>query len=80
MNNNDKSITMVADLLKQKYHPKEYAAEQKAKEEHLKETLAFVEGVKAVLALQEEELKKANILFKTDPLDPRGWTKNKDSK
>lgn len=82
MNNNDKSITMVADLLKQKYHPKEYAAEQKAKEEHLKETLAFVEGVKAALALQEEEqaketeLKKANILFKTDPLNPRGWSRN----
>lgn len=82
MNNNDKSISMVADLIKAKFHPEQYAAEQKAKEEHLKETLAFVEGVKAALALQEEEkakdaeLKKANILFKTDPLNPRGWSRN----
>lgn len=53
--NNDKSISMVADLIKAKYHPEQYAAEQKAKEEHLKETLAFVEGIKAALALQEEE-------------------------
>lgn len=86
MNNNDKSITMVADLLKQKYHPKEYAAEQKAKEEHLKETLAFVEGVEAALALKEEEkakdaeLKKANILFVTDPTSHCGFRPNKGSK
>lgn len=82
MNNNDKSISMVADLIKAKYHPEQYAAEQKAREEHLKETLAFVEGIKAALALQEEEkakeaeIKKSNILFKTDPLHPRGWSKN----
>ena len=83
MNTDEKSLSRVADLIKAKYHPEQYAAEQKAKEEHLKETLAFVEGVKAALALQEEEeaknedIKKSNILFKTDPLHPRGWSRNK---
>lgn len=68
-------------LLKQ-FHPERYEEEQKAKEKHLEETLAFVEGIKAALALQEEEkakeaeIKKSNILFKTDPLHPRGWSKN----
>ena len=83
MNTDEKSLSRVADLIKAKYYPEQYAAEQKAKEKHLKETLAFIEGVKTALALQEEEeaknedIKKSNILFKTDPLHPRGWSRNK---
>lgn len=82
MNTDEKSLNRVADLIKAKYHPEQYAAEQKAKEEHLKETLAFVEGVKAALALQEEEkakneeIAKSQILFVSDPLNPRGWSRN----
>lgn len=82
MNNNDKSISMVADLIKAKYHPEQYAAEQKAKEEHLKETKAFIDGVLAAYnqrkqeEAEQEEIKKSNVLFKTDPLNPRGWRRN----
>ncbi len=82
MNNNDKSITMVADLLKQKYHPQEWEAEQAQKKKETAELLAFVEGVVAEFNRKKDEeakdaeLKKANILFKTDPLNPRGWIRN----
>lgn len=54
--NNDKSVTMVADLLKQKYHPDAYAQEQKEKEENLKETLSFIDGV--LMANGYEPLKR----------------------
>lgn len=47
----EKSKKAVQDLIKQKYNPELYEAEQ-------------------------EDLKKSKILFKTDPLHPRGWTKN----
>ncbi|MFY1051177.1 hypothetical protein ACOQNP_06080 [Ectopseudomonas khazarica] len=83
MNNDiEKSKKAVQDLIKQKYSPQEWEAEQEAKQKHLAETLAFVDGVLAAYNQRKEEeakqedLKKSKILFKTDPLHPRGWTKN----
>ena len=44
----------VLEILKQKFHPNEYEAEQKAKQETAdalhKERLEFIEGFKALLA------------------------------
>lgn len=74
MNNNDKSITMVADLLKQKYHPKEYAQEQEQKQKELDELMSFVNGVLAGLdqAKQTQEA-KGKPVFVTDENDPKGF-------
>ncbi|WP_165674347.1 hypothetical protein [Metapseudomonas otitidis] len=81
--NNDKSISRVAEIIKAKYHPEQYKAEQEQKQRELNETLAFVDGVLAAYNAQKEkeskeaEIAKSQILFVTDPLHPRGWTKNK---
>lgn len=74
MNNNDKSITMVADLLKQKYHPKEYAQEQEQKQKELDELMSFVSGVLAGLdqAKQAQEAMKGKPVFVTDENAPKG--------
>lgn len=77
----EKSKKAVQDLIKQKYQPAQWEAEQVQKKKEIDEMLAFVEGVVAEFNRKKSEeekdaeLKKANILFKTDPLNPRGWSR-----
>ena len=49
MNNDQHSLNLVSDLLKQKYQPDLWAEEQEKKKKKLAETLLFVEGVLAGL-------------------------------
>lgn len=78
MNINDKSISMVADLIKAKYHPEQYAQEQAEKQAKLDELMSFVNGVLAGLdqAKQAQELAKGKPVFVTDANDPKGFRPN----
>lgn len=70
------SLSLVGELIKKKYKPEQYAAEQAAKEESLKEMLAFVDGVLTAYnqaKAKEEEIKKSGILFVSDPSSPCGF-------
>ncbi|MCY1294410.1 hypothetical protein D3C85_1284490 [compost metagenome] len=74
--NQDKSKSRVRDILKQKYNPEQWKAEQEQKERETAELLAFVEGIKAALSASEEIEKKKNadsILFRSDPTSPCGF-------
>lgn len=67
----------VMELIKQKYHPEEWKAEQERKEQETAELLAFVDGVLAEhnrKKLEEEKAKEDNILFKSDPTSPTGFS------
>ncbi len=79
MNNNDKSITMVADLLKQKYHATQWEAEQAEKKKKLDKLMSFVDGVLAGLdhAKQAQEATKGKPVFVTDANDPKGFRPNR---
>lgn len=79
----DKSIQRTTEILKQRYQPELYKAEQEQKKKDLAETLAFIDGVLAAYNAQKEkeaeeaEIAKSQILFVTDPLSPHGFRKNK---
>lgn len=77
--NNDKSISMVGELLKQRYHPEQYAQEQEQKKKELAELLSFVDGVLAGLdqAKQAQEATKGKPVFVTDENDPKGFRPNR---
>lgn len=69
-----KAKQMVRELLMKQHHPEQYAEEQAQKAKELAETLAFVEGIKAALAIQEQEVQKS-VLFKSDPSSPCGFVR-----
>lgn len=73
--NDDKSISMVGELLKQRYQPEQYAIEQEQKKKELAELLSFVDGVIAGLdqAKQAQEATKGKPVFVTDENDPKGF-------
>jgi hypothetical protein len=72
----DKSIQRTTEILKQRYQPELYAKEQEEKQKKLAETLAFIDGVLAAYEL-EKSRKDSEILFVTDPNDPKGFRPNK---
>lgn len=78
MNINDKNISMVADLIKAKYNPEQYAQEQAEKQAKLDELMSFVNGVLAGLdqVKQAQELAKGKPVFVTDANDPKGFRPN----
>ncbi len=77
--NDDKSISMVGELLKQRYQPEQYAIEQEQKKKELAELLSFVDGVIAGLdqAKQAQEATKGKPVFVTDENDPKGFRPNR---
>lgn len=75
-NDTNKSLNMVHEIIMKKFHPAQWEAEQAEKAKALAETLAFVEGIKAVLAAQEQEAAKG-VLFKSDKSSPCGFIKSK---
>lgn len=78
----EKSKKAVRELIMKTYHPEQWAEAQEQKKKETAELLAFVDGVlaeynrKKAEEEKDAELKKANILFKTDPLNARGWSRN----
>ncbi|MCY1282313.1 hypothetical protein D9M68_849760 [compost metagenome] len=67
----------VMELIKQKFHPEEWKAEQERKERETAELMAYVDGVVAEYnrkKLEEEKDKEDNILFKSDPSSSTGFT------
>lgn len=77
--NDDKSLSMVGELLKQRYHPELYKAEQEQKKKELAELMNFVDGVLAGLdqAKQAQEAAKGKPVFVTDENDPKGFRPNR---
>ena len=69
----------VMEIIKEKFHPEEYAKEQAEKEASLKEKLAFIDGVLTQFYAEKEkkELEKSKILFHSDPSSPCGFRPNK---
>lgn len=76
--NDDKSLSMVGELLKQRYQPEQYAQEQERKQKELDELMSFVNGVLAGLdqAKQTQEAAKGKPVFVTDANDPKGFRPN----
>jgi hypothetical protein len=64
-------MSNVMNLLKQRHHPEQYAAEQAEADRKHQETLAFIEGAKA--ALEEVEKSKATPFFVSDYTSPIGF-------
>lgn len=73
MNDIEKSKKMVHEIIMKTHHPEQWEAEQTKKAQDLADMLAFVEGVKAALAIQEEV--KKGVLFKSDKSSPCGFSK-----
>lgn len=65
----------VMDIIKQKHHPEQYAAEQEAADKLHQERLAFIDGFKELY--EHYQITKAKPLYVSDSTSPSGFKPNK---